>query len=337
MSLVVKENIRKRPLDAPGGLGRQGAVRKRKDEVHEMNGHKFVQRQFYQIIMCAFCSEFLLNAAGYQCEDCRYTCHKKCYEKVVTKCISKSNTGVSEAYILLVVLLTFGLQDDDAEKINHRIPHRFEPITNLSANWCCHCGYMLPLGRKNARRCTECDITCHANCAHLVPDFCGMSMETANMLLRDWKDINRARGGRVAQQRQHTQSHPSPSQAYLPPMHDAPMDHLGGDMGRLKLTGAEPPVPPKTPDFNYGRPSQPGPQKDMRPSDHAMSPSMQQTASPYPPGTPTSAARPLPSGPAGRPAFPSEPIQQPMHQGRATPGYEQQDPYAQQVRFAYLS
>ena len=59
-----------------------------------MNGHKFVQRQFYQIILCAFCSEFLLNATGYQCEDCRYTCHKKCYEKVVTKCISKSTSGV---------------------------------------------------------------------------------------------------------------------------------------------------------------------------------------------------------------------------------------------------
>jgi hypothetical protein len=59
-----------------------------------MNGHKFVQKQFYQIILCAFCNEFLLNALGYQCEDCRYTCHKKCYEKVVTKCISKSNTPV---------------------------------------------------------------------------------------------------------------------------------------------------------------------------------------------------------------------------------------------------
>ena len=81
------------PLDARG-LGRQGAVRQRKGEVHEMNGHKFVQRQFYQIILCAFCSEFLLNATGYQCEDCRYTCHKKCYEKVVTKCISKSTSGV---------------------------------------------------------------------------------------------------------------------------------------------------------------------------------------------------------------------------------------------------
>jgi len=95
-ALAVKENIRKRPLDGPlGGLGRQGAVRKRKGEVHEMNGHKFVQRQFYQLMLCAFCNDFLLNALGYQCEDCRYTCHKKCYEKVVTKCISKSNTGVS--------------------------------------------------------------------------------------------------------------------------------------------------------------------------------------------------------------------------------------------------
>ena len=56
---------------------------------------------------------------------------------------------------------------------------------------------MLPLGRKNARKCSECDITCHANCAHLVPDFCGMSMETANELLRNWRDINRARGDKA--------------------------------------------------------------------------------------------------------------------------------------------
>lgn len=99
--MPVKENVRKRQIDAPlGGLGRQGAVRKRKGEVHEMNGHKFVQKQFYQLMLCAFCSDFLLNATGYQCEDCRYTCHKKCHEKVVTKCISKSNTGVSFALFL---------------------------------------------------------------------------------------------------------------------------------------------------------------------------------------------------------------------------------------------
>jgi hypothetical protein len=96
---LVKENVRKRAIDRPGGLGRQGAVRARKDEIHEMNGHKFVQRQFYQIILCALCGEFLLNAVGYQCEDCRYTCHKKCYGDVVTKCISKSNAGVREMFL----------------------------------------------------------------------------------------------------------------------------------------------------------------------------------------------------------------------------------------------
>ncbi|KAF8319044.1 kinase-like protein [Clavulina sp. PMI_390] len=168
----VKENVRRRPVDA-GKLGRQGAVRMRPREVHEMNGHKFVARQFYQIMMCAYCSDFLLKASGYQCEDCRYTCHRECYPKVVTKCISKSNAET----------------EADEDKINHRIPHRFETMTNMRANWCCHCGYMLPLGRKNAKKCSECDITCHASCAHLVPDFCGMTMEKANILLHQIQEI----------------------------------------------------------------------------------------------------------------------------------------------------
>ena len=89
----------RKPYEA---LGRQGAVRKRKGDVYEMNGHKFVQRQFYQPIMCALCQEFLLTGEGYQCEDCRYACHKKCYPKVVTKCISKSNAdGVSSSLSLV--------------------------------------------------------------------------------------------------------------------------------------------------------------------------------------------------------------------------------------------
>ncbi|KAK9492725.1 hypothetical protein V1508DRAFT_133364 [Lipomyces doorenjongii] len=162
----IKHNVNKRPLEL-GRLGRQGAIRQRKEEVHEMYGHKFVQQQFYNVMRCAFCGEFLKYSVGYQCEDCKYTCHKKCYAKVVTKCISKSSADT----------------DPDEEKINHRIPHRFEPITNISANWCCHCGYMLPLLKKSARKCTECGLTCHADCVHLVPDFCGMSMETANTIL----------------------------------------------------------------------------------------------------------------------------------------------------------
>lgn len=90
--------MRKRPYDA-GGLGRQGAVRKRKEEIHEQNGHKFISKQFYAVVLCALCSEFLLKGAGMQCEDCKYACHKNCFSKVVTKCISKSN---AESVSLLV-------------------------------------------------------------------------------------------------------------------------------------------------------------------------------------------------------------------------------------------
>ena len=131
-----KQAKNSRPFDL--GLGRKGAIRQRKEEVHEMYGHKFVQQQFYNIMRCALCGEFLKYSAGMQCEDCKYTCHTKCYSKVVTKCISKSNADT----------------DPDEEKINHRIPHRFEKFSNMSANWCCHCGYMLPFGKKNSRKCT---------------------------------------------------------------------------------------------------------------------------------------------------------------------------------------
>ncbi|CAG8124481.1 unnamed protein product [Penicillium salamii] len=155
----------RRPFDI--GLNRQGAVRQKKEEVHEKQGHKFVTQQFYNIMRCALCGEFLKYAAGMQCADCKYTCHRKCYSKVVTKCISKANYET----------------DPDEEKINHRIPHRFEGFSNISANWCCHCGYLLPFGRKNAKRCSECSLTCHAHCTHLVPDFCGMTMEAANQIL----------------------------------------------------------------------------------------------------------------------------------------------------------
>lgn len=149
-----------------GGLGRHGAIRQKKEEVFEQHGHRFVQKQFYNIMCCALCGEFL-RYTGYQCQDCRFLCHKKCYQKVVTKCISISSADV----------------DPDEAKLNHRIPHRFEPTLNRGTKWCCHCGYILPWGRKNVRKCTECGVMCHANCTHLVPDFCGMSMEMANKIL----------------------------------------------------------------------------------------------------------------------------------------------------------
>ncbi|KAK4640990.1 Serine/threonine kinase [Podospora bellae-mahoneyi] len=170
LNFVKDTSGRGRPADA--GLGRKGAVRQRKEEVHEMQGHKFVEKQFYNIMRCALCGEFLKYSTGMQCEDCKYTCHTKCYSQVVIKCISKSNAD----------------SDPDEQKLNHKIPHRFVPFSNLTANWCCHCGYMLPIGsKKNSRRCTECPLTAHTQCVHLVPDFCGMSMLQANQILHSIK------------------------------------------------------------------------------------------------------------------------------------------------------
>ena len=165
----VKQAKNSRPFDL--GLGRKGAIRQRKELVHEMYGHKFVSQQFYNIMRCALCGDFLKYSAGMQCEDCKYTCHTKCYTSVVTKCISKSNAET----------------DPDEEKINHRIPHRFEKFSNVGANWCCHCGYMLPFGKKNCRKCSECNLTAHQQCAHLVPDFCGISMAVANVILENMR------------------------------------------------------------------------------------------------------------------------------------------------------
>lgn len=193
----VKQNKERRPVDV-GGLGRKGAIRQRKEEVHEMYGHKFVQHQFYNIMRCALCGDFLKYSAGMQCEDCKYTCHTKCYTSVVTKCISKSNAET----------------DPDEEKINHRIPHRFQPYSNMTANWCCHCGYILPFGKKNCRKCAECGLTAHAQCVHLVPDFCGMSMAVANQILegiRTTKQMNKQKATSMSERTLRNQGRTSPT------------------------------------------------------------------------------------------------------------------------------
>ncbi|KAH6673973.1 calcium-independent protein kinase C [Plectosphaerella plurivora] len=192
----VKQNKERRAVDV--GLGRKGAIRQRKEEVHEMYGHKFVQHQFYNIMRCALCGDFLKYSAGMQCEDCKYTCHTKCYTSVVTKCISKSNAET----------------DPDEEKINHRIPHRFQPYSNMTANWCCHCGYILPFGKKNCRKCAECGLTAHAQCVHLVPDFCGMSMAVANQILegiRTTKQINKQKATSMSERTLRNQGRTSPT------------------------------------------------------------------------------------------------------------------------------
>jgi len=99
---------------------------------------------------------------------------------------------------------------------------------------------MLPFGRKNARKCTECDITCHANCAHLVPDFCGMSMETANELLRSWRDINRQKIDRQSKAASAVAQKPAYSSPPPPlPSVDAGTNPLVLAMDKMKISGPE--------------------------------------------------------------------------------------------------
>lgn len=243
----------RRPFDI--GLNRQGAVRQKKEEVHEKQGHKFVTQQFYNIMRCALCGDFLKYAAGMQCADCKYTCHRKCYPKVVTKCISKANYET----------------DPDEEKINHRIPHRFEGFANISANWCCHCGYLLPFGRKSAKRCSECGLACHAHCTHLVPDFCGMSMEAANQIL---ETLIRAKN--------HNKSTSSPTavaQRQQMPIRTTPTAGPAA-AAAAAATGLR---SPQQPPVDMGRPVQPQPQPPSHaPYDPSAYVSYQQQAMPPP-------------------------------------------------------
>lgn len=301
-------------------------MRKRKEETYEQNGHQFVQKQFYTIYLCAYCRDFLLNAAGMQCEDCKYVCHKKCFSNVVTKCISKSSSETVCRLALDASAWTdhtcaFGSQDADEEKINHRIPHRFEPISSVTPNWCCHCGAIMNMGRKKARRCQDCDLTAHAECVHLVPDFCGMSMEMANQLLREVKSIN------VLKQR-----HPGklpPGSGALPP---SGTDELVTAAGRMSMDNASSQGSQRPSSAQSGRPVPPGAgymdQQPPAPQQQQPRPPPSQDAGYQP--------RPMPPGAAhpgqvqgGRQPYP--PQAPPQHPGYPAP--PQQMPSAQQQQY----
>ena len=135
---------------------------------------------------------------------------------------------------------------------------------------------MLPFGRKNARKCSECDITCHANCAHLVPDFCGMSMETANELLRNWRDIKSAQTSKARRQQQ--QQAVEQAQVVSPVV-----EALSPTVDRPKITGGQEQTP-ITPE-PYSRPAT-GTHPDRYPQD----PRYYQV----PPFVPSSTPRPPP-------------------------------------------
>ncbi|KAI8926555.1 kinase-like domain-containing protein [Entophlyctis helioformis] len=142
-------------------------------KVYPRNGHRFLAQQFYQVMQCALCNEFL-GRQGYQCQACRYTVHAKCYHRVITKCIPPDEYEATE-------------DKNTGQLLKYKIPHRWENVTNLGAAWCSHCGYLLPPGRK-IHRCSECSRSSHKECSAFVPHFCGLAPDMADMLMAAFEE-----------------------------------------------------------------------------------------------------------------------------------------------------
>ena len=119
-------------------------------------------------------------------------------------------------------------------------------------------------------------------------------METANQLLRDWRDINRARGNKAATAGLTPRVQP-------PPDYTPPSDQTGAvaqDIERLRLSGSESPRP-ETP-----------PQQRHYPQQHSIDKRIGQQPLPggFPSHTPGGMPPPPGARPAVAPAFPNEPI-----------------------------
>lgn len=87
---VAEASVSPPPSENIGGgfpiTKRRGAVKQNK--VHVIRGHKLVAKFFRQPTFCTFCKEFLwgFGKQGYQCQACQTAVHKKCHDKLLTKC-----------------------------------------------------------------------------------------------------------------------------------------------------------------------------------------------------------------------------------------------------------
>ncbi|KAJ3361552.1 Serine/threonine kinase [Allomyces arbusculus] len=208
-------------------LGRQGAVRKKQKVETTLHGHRFALAQFANITKCALCSEFIGLSSCYACEACGFSCHKKCAPRVVTRCFA--------------VPAADGMQNEEGLLQSHNIPHRFQPFTNLSANWCVHCGHLIPLGRGHVK-CADCGAMSHAACSVLVPNFCGLSMKMANTLLHEMKMANDQRAANEIRKLQRVSQTPSQAEIDLtiPHVPDTPVPPV-------PAAHEMPVLPPKSP------------------------------------------------------------------------------------------
>jgi len=112
---------------------------------------------------------------------------------IIAKCITKSTTDSNEEKDSIDILIS---------KFN--IPHKFKPSTGKG--WCCHCGIMLPIGKNQISKCTECGKCCHHECKVLIPNQCGMSNEMAKsfMSIIEKSEIEKRINQVKALQKHHT-------------------------------------------------------------------------------------------------------------------------------------
>ncbi|KAK9301810.1 hypothetical protein QLX08_006002 [Tetragonisca angustula] len=108
---------------------RRGAVKQNK--VHVVRGHRLVAKFFRTPTFCAFCKDFLwgFGKQGYQCQACQTAVHKKCHDKLLTKCPESGRESENTIYL--------------RERFKVDVPHRFRPHTFMSPTFCDHCGSML--------------------------------------------------------------------------------------------------------------------------------------------------------------------------------------------------
>ncbi|XP_018056002.1 PREDICTED: putative protein kinase C delta type homolog isoform X3 [Atta colombica] len=108
---------------------RRGAIKHNK--VHIVRGHKLVAKFFRQPTFCAFCKDFLwgFGKQGYQCQACQTAVHKKCHDKLLTKCPESGRESENTIYL--------------RERFKIDVPHRFRTHTFMSPTFCDHCGSML--------------------------------------------------------------------------------------------------------------------------------------------------------------------------------------------------
>jgi hypothetical protein len=149
---------------------------------HPRTGHNFAFKNFEYEMRCALCEEY--NPASRslaQCTICKIVCHETCFSPVrfsfVPSCLYTDTTSSTSSTSTSLSMKEAKWRYSLRAKAQFQSHHQWEPLFNLSANWCSHCGFFLSLGPGNHeganRRYKKCGITCHAQCEPLVSSKCG--------------------------------------------------------------------------------------------------------------------------------------------------------------------